>query len=194
MEIKSALEGAISNVTDACSTITGRTRSAGARKVSDPQIDVAGTTRRAPAARWGAKSWARAAADSLWSLSAAGQKPAVRQALSDQGLREMPFDFDFEGSESAGEFLSGLGLSSRQLTRPLPRRDRGDRRTIDRQRHREARTGRRRCPAATAASSFLASGAAPGHASHAVNDFRKIARHRSLRADRQRLGAHGAHQ
>ncbi len=41
---------------------------------------------------------------------------------------------------------------------------------------------------------ILGVGGGAGHASHAVNDFRKLCLHRELRADRQRLRAHGAHQ
>ena len=41
---------------------------------------------------------------------------------------------------------------------------------------------------------ILGVGGSAGNAGHAVNDFRKIVRHRGLRADRQRLRAHRAHQ
>ena len=41
---------------------------------------------------------------------------------------------------------------------------------------------------------ILGVGGGAGHASHAVNDFRKICEYRMLRADRQRLGADRAHQ
>ena len=41
---------------------------------------------------------------------------------------------------------------------------------------------------------ILGVGGGAGHASHAVNDFRKICAPRELRADRQRLRAHRAHQ
>ncbi len=41
---------------------------------------------------------------------------------------------------------------------------------------------------------ILGVGGGAGHASHAVNDFRKLCRLESYAPDRQRLRAHGAHQ
>ena len=41
---------------------------------------------------------------------------------------------------------------------------------------------------------ILGVGGGAGHASHAVNDFRKLCQHRELCADRQRLRADRAHQ
>jgi D-glycero-alpha-D-manno-heptose-7-phosphate kinase len=68
------------------------------QKVSDPQIDAWYDAARAGGAL-GGKIMGAGGGGFLMVFCLPPAKAAVRQALSDQGLREMPFDFDFEGAK-----------------------------------------------------------------------------------------------
>jgi len=73
------------------------------QKVSDPQIDIWYELAKANGAL-GGKIMGAGGGGFFMFYCPNGRKPRLRQALATAGLREMPYDFDFEGSKIVVNF------------------------------------------------------------------------------------------